>query len=294
MNTYDKFKVFCSNILIKDNVICDISYRYKRITRQLNEDFWESNSDTYHSLYVGSYGRDTDIHVSDIDMIFWLPYKIYTRYKLHIGNSQSQLLQTVKKSIQKTYSSSYLKADGQVIKVDFADGVSFEIVPCFLNVNGDGSFIYPDTNNGGSWEKTDPKPEIEVIKNANQQWNYNLKRLCRMARAWKDKWNVPIGGLLIDTLAYNFLSNFTYKEESFLYYDWMTRDFFNYLKNQRENQKHWHAPGSNQFVWKKGEFRYKALCCYNLAQEAIKYESKECHWSANQKWKEIYGPKFPD
>ena len=33
-------------------------------------------------------------------------------------------------------------------------------------------------------------------------------------------------------------------------------------------------------------------CAYNRAVEAIQYESKEYEWSANQKWKEIYGSKF--
>jgi hypothetical protein len=28
-----------------------------------------------------------------------------------------------------------------------------------------------------------------------------------MARAWKKKWEVPIGGLLIDILAYQFIEN---------------------------------------------------------------------------------------
>ena len=114
-----------------------------------------------------------------------------------------------------------------------------------------------------------------------------------MARAWKDEWDVPIGGLLIDTLAYNFLSSSYYKDKSFSYYDWMTRDFFKYLKDQNEDQNYWYAPGSNQLVWRKGKFEYKALRCYNIALEAINYESNEHHWSANQKWRKIYGPKFP-
>ena len=51
-----------------------------------------------------------------------------------------------------------------------------------------------------------------------------------MIRMWKDKWDVPMGWLLIDTLAYNFLKNWEYKNNSYTYYDWMVRDFFEYLK----------------------------------------------------------------
>jgi hypothetical protein len=257
----------------------------------LNIDYYSSYSETLHSLYVGSYGRGTAIHVSDIDMLFILPVSVYYQYNSYIGNGQSALLQAVKNAICKTYSTSYLGADGQVIKLNFADGISFEIVPCFVNT--DGSFTFPDSNNGGSWKTTNPKPEIAELNAANANWNKNLKRLCRMARAWKDEWNVPIGGLLIDTFAYNFLKKWEHKDKSFTYYDWMTRDFFEYLKERDVNQQYWLSPGANQYVWRKGKFEYKAKQCYNLSLEALEHESKNQEWSANQKWRQIYGTKFP-
>jgi UTP:GlnB (protein PII) uridylyltransferase len=291
MGEGDWFQTFCSNIKIIDDKIENISYRYKRITKQLNKDFWNSDSDTTHSLYVGSYGRKTAIHVSDIDMIFQLPYEKYKQYDTYQGNGQSALLQEVKSSIEKTYKS-YMRADGQVIRVDFDDGINFEIVPCFLN--NDDSFTYPDTNNGGSWKITNPKPEIAELTAANDRWNRNLKRLCKMTRAWKDKWDAPIGGLLIDTLAYNFMSNWGNRDKSYSYYDWMSRDFFAYLKDQNQQQEYWLAPGSNQRVYRKGRFEYKALQCYNIALEAIQYNTDKKEWSAKQKWREIYGTKFPE
>lgn len=290
MSISTKFENFCSNIRIKQNVIDNISYRYKRITKQLNKDFWETESDTSHSLYVGSYGRDTDIHTSDIDMLFRLPYAVYERINQHTGNGQSALLQEVRVSLQNTYKTTHISSDGQVVKIDFDDGVSFEIVPCFINDNG--SYTYPDTNDGGKWKVTNPKPEIDAIRTANNEWNGNLKNLCRMARAWKGQWDVPMGGLLIDTLAYNFLNGWAYKDKSFTYYDWMTRDFFKYLKDQDENKSYWLAVGSGQYIYKKGNFQYKALRCYNISLEAIGHETSQQEYSANQKWNEIYGSNF--
>src|SRR5581483_4558062 len=155
-----------------------------------------------------------------------LPYEYYENYDNYTTNGQSALLQAVRDSIKNTYSTSHIGGDGQVVKINFDDGISFEIVPCF--VNDDDSFTYPDTNSGGSWKVTNPKPEIKAIREGDELWNYNLKRLCRMARAWKDEWNVPMGGLLIDTLAYQFLKGWEYNDRSFLYYDWMTRDFLKF------------------------------------------------------------------
>ncbi len=290
MSVSDNFKTFNDNLRMSTDTVDDIAYRYKRITKQLNKCYWNSESETNHSLYVGSYGRGTEIHLSDIDMLFWLTYDDYVRFNKHSGNGQSALLQEVKTCIQKTYKS-YMRADGQVIKVDFTDGVTFEIVPCFLNT--DDSFTYPDTNNGGSWKTTNPRPEIAEMTSMNNTCNKNLKRLCRMARAWKDKWNVPIGGLLIDTLAYNFLKDWEHKDKSYVYYDWMSRDFFKFLSEQDENKNYWLSPGARQYVWRKGKFEYKAKQCYNKSLEAIQAETDEYYYTAKSKWREIYGTKFP-
>ncbi len=289
MSVANWFETFNQNLRMTTDTVDNISYRYKRITKQLNKDFYNSESDIYHSLYVGSYGRGTDIVVSDIDMIFQLPYSEYVKYNAYSGNGQSSLLQAVKNSIEKTYKSS-MKADGQVIVISFTDGIVFELVPAFIN--DDNSYTFPDTNNGGSWKKTNPRPEIAEITAKNILWNKNLKRLCRMARAWKYKWDVPMGGLLIDTLAYNFMSNCEYKDKSFLYYDFISRDFFKYLSEQNSEQSYWLSPGARQYVWRKGKFEYKAKQCYNLSLEAIEKE-KDYPYTAKSKWREIYGTKFP-
>lgn len=291
MSVSTKFEKFCNYILIPSDTVSNITSRYKRITKQLNKDFWNSDSETSHSLYVGSYGRDTDIHISDIDMLMRLPYEYYSNYDDYQGNGQSALLQAVKGSLQSTYSTTHLKGDGQVVVVAFNDGVKFEILPCFINKDG-VSFTYPDTNSGGSWKTTDPSSEIKAIREANELWNKNLKRLCRMARVWKDEWSVDIDGLLIDTLAYDFMESWKHKDKSYMYYDWMARDFFDYLRKQSENQNYWLAMGSGKHVYRSGKFEYKALRCYNLAVEAVEYEAKEQSYSANEKWREIFGSKF--
>ena len=291
MSVSTKFRTFCSDILIPPSTVSNITYRYQRITKQLNKDFWDTESSTAHSLYVGSYGRDTEIHISDIDMLMRLPNSYYTHYNNYQGNGQSALLQEVRTSLQKTYSTTHLKGDGQVVVVAFDDGVKFEILPCFLN-SDDESYTYPDTHDGGTWKTTNPSLEIKAIRTGNETWNYNLKRLCRMARIWKDEWSVPIGGILIDTLAHNFMSTWAYRDKSFAYYDWMVRDFFHYLASQDEDQDYWLAPGSGKRVYREGKFEYKALRCYNLSSEAIGHEVAEHEWSANQKWKEVFGSKF--
>ena len=247
---------------------------------------------THGGRYVGSFGRHTaNGWVSDIDMIFEMPSWLKTQYDNYTGNGQSAYLQAVKNSIAKTYSTTTLKGDGQIVLISFSDGMKIELLPAFKN--DDDTFTYADSNSGGSWKKTNPIPEIKAINNGDSLTNSNLKRLCRMARAWKYKCNVSIKGLLIDTLAYRFLTNWSNKDKSYLYYDWMSRDFFEYLKDQTENQTIWYAVGSGQAIYNYGDFRYKAKVAYNKAVDAINLQSEDKEWSSKQKWREIYGTRFP-
>ena len=96
MGISEKFDTFCTNLRMATKVVEDISIRYKQITKRLNIDFYENESDTLHSLYVGSYGRGTEIYTSDIDMLFILPVTVYQQYNAYAYNGQSALLQAVK------------------------------------------------------------------------------------------------------------------------------------------------------------------------------------------------------
>lgn len=290
MGVASNFETFCQNLRMSDETVNNISYRTKRITKQLNKDFWGSTSETDHSFYSGSYGRGTDIHTSDIDLLVRLPYATYEKYNNYSSNGQSALLQAVKESIEKTYPS-YKRADGQVVKIDFTDGTSYEIVPCFINKDQE-SYTYPDTNNGGSWQTTNPKAEIKAFNELNKSSNKNLKRLCRMIRAWKNKHNVQMSGYLIDTLCYRFMQNWSYSDKSYIYYDWMVRDFFEFLIEQSD-KTYWYVPGSNRRIEATHNFAYKAKQAKNLALNAIEYESNGNDYSSKREWRELFGTKFP-
>lgn len=291
MSVSTNFKTFCDDLKISTDKRSTISTRYNAICKRLNLDFWDMNT-TQGGRYVGSFGRHTaNGWISDIDMIFEMPSSLKLTYDNYTGNGQSAYLQAVKNSIAKTYSSTTLKGDGQIVLVSFSDGMEIELLPAFKN--SDDTFTYADSNSGGSWKKTNPIPEINTINSGDILTNYNLKRLCRMARAWKSYCNVSIKGLLIDTLAYRFLTDWSDKDKSYLYYDWMSRDFFEYLKDQTKDQTLWYAVGSGQAIYNYSDFRYKAKVAYNKAVDAIQLEKDDKKWSSKQKWREIYGTRFP-
>jgi hypothetical protein len=76
MGVGEDFSTFKDNYQISAELMGQYPYRYKRITRQLNTDFWNTNSAEYH------------------------------KYNAYQTNGQSALLQAVKKSIQNTYRTS--------------------------------------------------------------------------------------------------------------------------------------------------------------------------------------------
>ena len=279
MGIGEDFATFCAALGVRRrDVIAD---RYAQITKRLNMDYWNSDSYTYHSFYTGSYGRGTAIDAtSDVDMLFRLPFEVYERFTSYVTNGQAALLQEVRSVIKKTYS-----------VIPFTDGISFEVLPAFINK--DESFTFPESTSGGRWKTTNPKPEIDAIDTRDGSCNGNLKYLCRMMRAWKAQRDVPISGLLIDTLAYSFIGNWEHREKSYLYYDFMSRDFFDFLAMQDASQDYWLSPGANQRVWRTGAFEYKAKRCRNIAVEAIDHHTNNQVWSARQKWRDIYGTDFP-
>lgn len=277
------FQDFLSNLKV-DNADT-ITLRYEEITSCLNKKFRDTNSKTANSLQVGSYGRWTAIKgISDLDMLYIMPKGKWDDYK---DGKQSQLLNDTKETIKARYPTTEVFVDRLVVCVQYAS-FHVEVQPVFEQ--DDGSFKYPDTYNGSSWKITKPCEEIAAMKDFVAEKNKNLRRLCKMARAWKNKHGIGMGGLLIDTLAHNFLRDTTdYDDKSYLYYDWMSRDFFKYLSELPE-QDRYAALGSGQHVKIKAKFQKKAKKAYELCLKAIEAGTED---TANSKWKKVYGRPFP-
>jgi hypothetical protein len=287
----DWFEEF--NKIIAVNNGTTISDRSRRITRRLNSHFWNTDNEYAHRFYAGSYGRNTAIRrVSDVDLVFELPAAVFLQYNAYMGNGQSALLQAVRQALLLSFPQTNIAADGQIVAIPFSDGNTFEIVPAFPNP--DGTHIFADSNGGGSWKTMNPKAEIEALRTRNVACNENLVPLCRMMRAWRQENNVQIKGILIDTLAYQFIENYKYRDKSFLYYDFMCRDFFEYLANQDKEQSWWKAPRSGRYVW-GGVFQFRAGQAYRLSVDAIEAETStpKKELVARMKWWDVFGTEFP-
>lgn len=195
-----------------------ISNRYKRITKAINQTFWNSSSETAHSFYVGSYGRGTAINTSDLDVLIELPDTEFIHFSSLSGNGQSRLLQSVKNALLVTYPNTSIKGDGQVVVVRFSDGMKFEILPAFKRntiFGWDGTYKYPDTHMGGNWMTTNPKAEQETMKEKNDSSNGLLFETCKHVRFVRNNYfsSYHLSGILIDAFLYDAIGGWHFLRE---------------------------------------------------------------------------------
>lgn len=238
--------------MISYDIRVTIARRYHTVTAAINREFWSINNDSQNSFYVGSYGRNTAIDTSDIDILVSLPEQSYKQYTYYGGNGQSRLLQAVRQAILAAYPSSNVRADGQVVKIAFSDGMQFEILPAFKN--WDGTYTYPDTNMGGNWQSTNPKAEQAAMRLKNQNSNGLLNDTCRHLRNIRDNHysSYHLSGIVIDSFVYQAIGGWQWTASTETYvtaqedYETTLLNYFN-LHNMWGNMA-LYAPGSNQLV----------------------------------------------
>lgn len=277
------FQKFCSEIHLHSD---EFMVSLKEITKKLNKKYYETNSEANHLLLVGSIGRGTAVEgVSDIDVIFELPQEVYKRFNAYESNGQSALLQEVKNVIAERFPKTEIKGDGQVVDV-FFDAYTVELVPVFRQSNN--SFKYPDSNDGGSWKITDPIPEQEACKNQDKVTGGTFVNIANILRTWKNNRGFYLGGLLVDTLAFNFFDEHDdIKAVGFgEYYD-LCKQIFLYISKQDPHKSYWLAPGSNQQVYncEDGAFIGRAKRAFSKLDNAKDDEREDALIS-------LFGHKF--
>ena len=288
MSLENDFKEFIEKL--EPTNIEEMKITVGEIAKKLNCSYYGVNGDKESNIYiVGSIGRTTAIDgVSDLDIIFDLPKSIYEKFNSYNSNGQSALLQEVKNILKERYSNTDISGDGQVVVIEFSK-YTVELVPGFKQ--NDNSFKYPDTHDGGSWKITNPLKEIDESIATAEGTNNNFIYIANMLRAWKNKNGFKFGGLLIDTLTYNFLNDKSeYKDIEFKDYFDVTKELFKYLKELNKEQNYWFALGSNQKVYNcdNGKFISKAKKAYKKIESLDEEDS-----GINTKLREIFGSKFP-
>lgn len=288
---YTLFQKLVADVQLTADQTADAAGKHQRVRRALNSWYYNFDSGTANSMLVGSYGKDTEIRPpSDVDILFELPWSVYERFKHRTGNVQSQLLQEVKSVLERTFSSTRMRGDGQVVVVPFAT-YAVEVLPAFRL--SDGKYWYPDTNGGGQWKAADPVSEKNALVQSNSRTGGKAIHLVKLLKAWKRTRNVQIKSFALELVVPSFLDQWGYNKTSdglftgYGYYDFMLRDFYPFLLAKKD--QYVFVPGTYELINLGNAWEAQAGFARNAAARATTLGAEDKLESAKAEWRNIFG-----
>lgn len=286
-----RFIAFMDNLALTDAQVADGITKFKGVVKTLNQAYWNSDSETEHAFYIGSWAKKTRIRPPrDVDLYFVLPIDVYNRFEQYKVNKQSALLQEVKGKLLASYPLSNIKGDGPVVLAGFWT-FNVEIVPAFVCDANDRSYYVCDTKDGGKYKTTKPLHEVDAIEWADQRNNSNVRRLVQMLKCWQAYCSVPLKSFYLELIATDFLDQWAYKDRSYFYYDWMCRDFFAWLITKANSFLI--APGTYEIMWIGDVWKSKAESAYNRTVKACEHEYYGREGDAGDEWQKVFGTDIP-
>jgi hypothetical protein len=284
-----KFDRFLSNIQLTKAQSDDAITKHTGVRKALHAAYYSAPFEPGTSILVGSYGKDSAVRPpADIDILFRMPGSLFSKYDSSPGNGQSQLLQHVKSVLKRTYPTTDMRADGQVVVVPFTS-FAVEVAPVFDRSLG--GYSYPDTHGGGSWKVTNPAAEMKRLTDSNARSSGKTTHLLRIMKVWKRACDTPIKSFAIELMVVDFLATWQYYDKTSVYYDYMVRDFFAYILQRVRGSAP--IPGTTDYLAFGDEWQSKAESALERAKKACTYEAdQDKDKLATEEWKKVFGDLF--
>ncbi|OGG69795.1 hypothetical protein A3I99_03570 [Candidatus Kaiserbacteria bacterium RIFCSPLOWO2_02_FULL_45_11b] len=284
------FNDFIHSIKLTKRQRDDAKTKYSGVCRVLHNHYY---TDTEYSgktkLLIGSYGKKTNIRPpGDIDVIFKMPADTYDTY-LEKENAQSQLLQDVRGILSKSYTTTEkISAFGKVVVIHFTVGKhNVEVLPGWEQ--NDGSFIIPNTSNGGSWEHWNPAADITAI-NASNNESGKTKSLIRLLKKWRVVCGVPLDAFKIEVLVTNHLAYYYNNNVTNIGYDRLLKSFF---ENLLSIPNSYITTPSGSYAQLGSDWYSRTQSALSRLEKAIKaYEDKDFN-ECTTELRKIFGDNFP-
>jgi hypothetical protein len=284
-----RFRRLHENIKLTDLQAQDGATKAEGVARCLRAQYYGQHATHACAQLIGSWAKGTQVRPPrDVDLHFYLPWSVYTRFDTRSGNRQSALLQEIKNVLSASYPNTAMRQDGQVVLVRF-ESYTIEVVPAFVLNNG--RFVICNTANGGSYKEADPRAEVTYLDAVDAACSQNLRPLIRMLKAWQATCNVSIKSFHLELLAAEFLTSSPYRNKTYFWFDWITRDFFAWL--------YWRAngiviaPGTGERMSIGSDWQSKAQSAWARAVKACEYEEANIVIQAGEEWQKIFGTDVP-
>lgn len=287
-----RFTRFLDNIKLTEAQAADGETKFKGIVSCLNAAYYGTKSETDHAFYIGSWAKKTRVRPPrDVDLYFLLPVEVYHRFEQYAAgvNRQSALLQEVKSKLAATYTKTELKGDGPVVYAGFWT-FDLEVVPAFA-LTEDRAYWVPSTKDDGKYRKAMPLHEVDALNAADKRNNNNVRPLVRMLKCWQANCSVPLRSFYLELLSIDFLDQWAHRDQSHFYYDWMVRDFFEWLVAKANTYVF--APGTNEALWLGDVWKSRAETALIRAKKACDFERDSKESDAGDEWQKIFGTEIP-
>lgn len=289
MSVSKRFDQFLKNISLTDLQLANGRSARDSVVRILNMHYYGIDSGSKNSHFIGSWAKHTRIRPPrDVDVEFFLPVEVKDRFDQRSGNKQSQLLQEVRLILLKYFTRTEVKGDGPTVFVPLSSYL-VELVPSFRRYPS-GSFVC-DTSGIGSYKHEDYQAQIMSLSDSDVKNKGNTRHLIRMMKCWQRHCSVPLRSFLIELTAVDFLEKWGYSGKSSLYYDWMTRDYFEYLLNVQGRLVF--APGTFEPLYLGHSWVSKVEMALLRARKACNFEGDGLSVSAGEEWQKIFGTDIP-
>lgn len=277
----DEFSKFDSNIRLTDTQEEDATKKYTGVCKTLHKAYYKSNYDGSTKYLFGSYKTKTNTRPlsedQDVDVLFKIPEETYNRFKEHKTNGPSALLQEIKEKLKETYTTTdKIKAWGKIVLVAFSENKhNVEVLPAFENK--DGSFIIPNSENDGSWDKFNPRKQVDSFQSSNSTTNGLTAIFVRMMKTWvknTSSLNYKSYDLLSDSM--KFLKKKHKNGANYSQYQNVVLDYFEYLEDNCGSSIASHVSTA-----------------LSRSKNALKFIEKEQYEEASKEYRKIFGTEFP-
>ena len=138
--------------------------------------------------------------------------------------------------------------------------------------------------------RLNPDAEAQALAAANLTSGQKACHLIMMLKVWREAQSLSLPSLALDALVEEFVRIWIYNRRSFLFYDWMIRDFFFWLCYQADRDVTLFGTGTQLAIgagWVQA-----AEFAYATAVEACRLERLNADQAARDRWGAIFGERF--
>ena len=174
-------------------------------------------------------------------------------------------------------------------------GIAVRVIPAFADPSGRGYLTvdpatptYAETR----WRRIHPLAEAEALRLADLASSDKATHLVLMIKAWRRNRRVPIGSFAVERLVVEFVTVWTAQRRNILFYDWMIRDFFFWMRLQYGRIVR--VPGTPEGLPLGSDWLADAEDAYLAALQACLLARENRNDEAVFLWSRLFGRAFVD